>query len=50
VGGVVGRPVSYQLLIEVTQPVHCAIGRLGAFDFPAGLYTYKGYPFSSSNP
>lgn len=38
----VGGPVSYQLLIEVTQPVHCAIGRLGAFDFAAGLYTYTG--------
>jgi Uri superfamily endonuclease len=34
--------VSYQLLIEVTKPLHCAIGRLGKFDFPPGHYAYTG--------
>lgn len=33
---------SYQLCIEVPQPVRCAIGRLGVFDFPAGRYVYTG--------
>jgi Uri superfamily endonuclease len=33
---------SYQLLIEVNRPVRCIIGRLGAFRFPAGRYTYTG--------
>ena len=33
---------SYQLLIEVKCHVRCIIGRLGAFDFPAGRYTYTG--------
>ena len=36
------RHVSYQLRIEVAHPVHCVVGRLGAFDFPAGRYTYTG--------
>jgi Uri superfamily endonuclease len=34
--------MSYQLLIDVSQPVRCAIGCLGEFDFPAGLYVYTG--------
>ncbi len=34
--------VSYQLLIEITRPLRCAIGRLGLFDFPAGRYLYTG--------
>lgn len=33
---------SYQLIIELAQPVHCCIGRLGVFDFPAGRYCYTG--------
>jgi Uri superfamily endonuclease len=33
---------SYQLLIEVSRPVRCAIGRLGEFEFPAGRYVYTG--------
>jgi len=33
---------SYQLLIEVRHPIRCVIGRLGAFEFPAGCYTYTG--------
>ena len=36
------RQISYQLLIEVSQPLWCAIGRLGEFDFPAGRYVYTG--------
>lgn len=34
--------VSYQLLIEVEQPLRVQVGRLGAFDFPAGRYCYTG--------
>lgn len=33
---------TYQLLIEVTEPVHVRVGRLGIFDFPTGLYVYTG--------
>ena len=33
---------TYQLLIEVTAPVRVCVGRLGTFDFPAGLYAYTG--------
>lgn len=37
------RPaVSYQLTIEVAQPLRCVIGRLGEFDFPAGRWLYTG--------
>ena len=36
------RYVSYQLQIDVRQPIRCAIGRLGGFDFPAGRYVYTG--------
>jgi Uri superfamily endonuclease len=37
------RPeVTYQLQIDVAQPLSCAIGRLGRFDFPAGRYVYTG--------
>jgi len=35
-------PRTYQLLIEVTGPLRLRVGRLGAFDFPAGLYLYTG--------
>ncbi len=33
---------AYQLLIEVSRPLRCRIGRLGSFDFPAGWYVYTG--------
>ena len=33
---------TYQLVIEVCVPVRIAIGRLGTFDFPAGIYVYTG--------
>jgi len=26
----------------VDQPIRCAVGRLGVFEFPAGHYTYTG--------
>lgn len=35
------RP-TYQLLIELTEPAHVQVGRLGGFDFPAGRYVYTG--------
>jgi Uri superfamily endonuclease len=34
--------ITYQLVIEVVQPVHVAIGALGVFVFPAGRYVYTG--------
>jgi Uri superfamily endonuclease len=34
--------ISYQLLIDVSQPVRRVIGRLGEFQFPAGRYVYTG--------
>jgi Uri superfamily endonuclease len=30
------------LLIEVAEPVRVTVGRLGEFEFPAGLYGYTG--------
>ncbi len=33
---------TYQLLIELPEPVRVRIGRLGEFDFPAGRYIYTG--------
>lgn len=33
---------TYQLLIEVAALVRVRVGRLGSFDFPAGLYCYTG--------
>ncbi|HVO47819.1 MAG TPA: GIY-YIG nuclease family protein [Steroidobacteraceae bacterium] len=36
------RNISYQLVIEVSQPVRCVIGRLGEVEFPAGRYLYTG--------
>lgn len=33
---------TYQLLIELAAPVRVQIGRLGSFDFPAGIYSYTG--------
>ena len=35
-------PQTYQLLIEVTEPVRVCVGRLGTFDFPVGRYVYTG--------
>lgn len=33
---------SYQLIIELAQPVCCRIGRLGVVDLAAGHYCYTG--------
>ena len=33
---------TYQLLIEITHPLRCVIGRLGEFEFPRGRYVYTG--------
>jgi Uri superfamily endonuclease len=38
----VSGPTSYQLVIDLKQPVRCVVGRLGVFDFPAGRYVYTG--------
>lgn len=35
-------PQTYQLLIEVTDPVRVCVGRLGTINFAAGLYVYTG--------
>ncbi|MDR2614277.1 MAG: GIY-YIG nuclease family protein [Candidatus Accumulibacter sp.] len=37
-----GQARTYQLLIEVAAPVRVVVGRLGEFEFPAGLYCYTG--------
>ena len=37
-----GPAQTYQLLIEVAEPVRVCVGRLGLCDFPAGLYVYTG--------
>lgn len=34
--------ITYQLFIEVNEPITLAIGKLGRFDFPAGSYVYTG--------
>ena len=36
------REISYQLLIDLPQPLRCVVGRLGEFDLPAGRYVYTG--------
>jgi len=36
------RDISYQLIIEVSQPLRRAVGRIGTFEFPAGTYVYSG--------
>jgi Uri superfamily endonuclease len=33
---------SYALLLRIAQPICVKVGRLGAFDFPAGDYLYLG--------
>ncbi|HSD60443.1 MAG TPA: GIY-YIG nuclease family protein [Burkholderiales bacterium] len=38
----VGAYISYQLLLRLKRCAHLRIGRLGAFDFPAGRYLYTG--------
>ena len=35
-------PRTYQLVIRVDRPLSLAVGRLGTFDFPTGLYCYTG--------
>jgi Uri superfamily endonuclease len=41
--GAEGAPArTYQLLIEVVAPVRVVVGRLGEFEFSAGLYCYTG--------
>jgi len=35
-------PITYQLIIDVSQPLTCVVGRLGEFAFPAGRYVYTG--------
>ncbi|MBI4757351.1 MAG: GIY-YIG nuclease family protein [Betaproteobacteria bacterium] len=38
-----GAPRTYQLFIEVARGLEVLqVGRLGRFDFPAGLYVYTG--------
>lgn len=34
--------ITYQLAIVLTEPASIVIGKLGAFDFPAGRYVYTG--------
>ncbi|MDP1659223.1 MAG: GIY-YIG nuclease family protein [Methylotenera sp.] len=34
--------ITYQLDILLTEPARLSIGKLGAFDFPAGQYVYTG--------
>lgn len=36
---------TYILLLAMATPTRLSIGRLGAFDFPAGWYTYVGSAF-----
>jgi len=36
------RDVSYQLVIEIGEPLICRVGRLGVFEFPRGRYVYTG--------
>lgn len=36
------RATSYQLWIALRQPLTIAVGRLGEFHFPAGVYVYTG--------
>ncbi len=38
----VSGAISYQLVIDLKQPVRCTVGRLGTFEFPAGRYLYTG--------
>lgn len=33
---------TYQLKITLASPARVSVGRLGAFDFPAGRYVYTG--------
>ncbi len=34
--------ITYQLFIELSESLRLTIGKLGVFDFPAGLYVYTG--------
>lgn len=33
---------TYQLIIEIVAPVTVSVGKLGIFEFPAGIYVYTG--------
>ena len=35
-------PRTYQLVIRLARSVRVAVGRLGVFTFPAGMYVYTG--------
>jgi Uri superfamily endonuclease len=35
-------PITYQLVIEVAEPVRIEVGALGGFTFAAGRYVYTG--------
>lgn len=35
-------PGVYQLWIELCEPAQLTVGKLGTFDFPAGVYVYTG--------
>lgn len=41
-GSDISQLKTYQLFIEVDQPVTITVGRLGRFRFPAGCYVYTG--------
>lgn len=36
------QAITYQLHIQLSQPLRLDVGRLGTFDFPAGRYVYTG--------
>jgi Uri superfamily endonuclease len=40
--GAASGPRTYQLVIRVARPLRIAVGRFGAFAFPAGDYVYTG--------
>jgi Uri superfamily endonuclease len=42
IGGLLLAPGSYALFLRLPQTVHLTVGRLGTFDFPAGVYVYLG--------
>lgn len=43
-------PGIYQLYMHLPQPVRLQVGRLGTFDFPAGLYVYTGSALGGIGP
>jgi len=42
IGRLPASPGSYALFLSLPEAEHLAIGRLGASDFPAGVYVYLG--------